>query len=163
MRIRSLTWMLLLALAAGTISFFAVRLVSLRESNAADSTAWLRAEFKLSEEQTLRIAALHRAYEPVCEEHCRAVREAHGKLTALRASAADETALREADGALEALREFCRVSTESHVRSVAAIMDPGLGARYLELVLPRLAQAEHTGAPDLQANSPAPHHGQSTR
>ena len=163
MKARSLAWALLLALVAGTVSYFGVRSLSSHPPGADDSTAWLQAEFKLNDDQTRRIAELHRAYEPVCEEHCRVIGEAREKLTALRAAKADKIALHEAEAALAAVSEVCRVSTEKHVRSVAAIMDAKQGARYLELVLPRLGRMAHTGAPDLQANSPASHHGQSTR
>jgi hypothetical protein len=53
----------------------------------------------------------------------------------------------------------CRSSTEAHARAVAAIMGEEQGARYLAIVLPRLAHVDHTGAPDLQANSAGTHHG----
>jgi hypothetical protein len=161
MRIWLITLLTLITLAAGagSISYFGVSRASAENPASDDSLAWLKAEFKLDAEQTRRIGAMHDAYEIVCAEHCAAIRAARAGLERLRAAGANDESLRQAASTLERVETTCRSSTEAHVRSVAAIMSDRQGARYLALVLPKLAQVEHTGAPDLRANSAGARHG----
>src|SRR5260221_9389393 len=44
---------------------------------------WLRREFHLSDTQCAKIATLHSAYTPVCNEMCRRIMEANSKLDRL--------------------------------------------------------------------------------
>jgi len=50
--------------------------------------------------------------------------------------------------ALQQAETTCRLSVEEHVRRVAAVMEPRQGARYLAMVLPRLAALDHSGPPN---------------
>jgi hypothetical protein len=161
MKIWVTTIIVLLALAAGTgaVTYYGMCPTVRPTSAAGDTLVWLRTEFKLNDDQMRRIEALHSAYEDICADHCAAIGEARVELKALRANGADAAALSAAEAKLAAVDGTCRRSTEAHVRAVAAIMGEAQGARYLALVLPRLAYVEHTGAPDLQANSAEAHHG----
>ena len=161
MKYRLMTLVLLLAMAAGAgaVSYYCLGGASVKASSPDDSLVWLRLEFKLNPDQMRRIESLHEAYQDVCADHCAAIGEARGALRELKSAGAPETRLREAEGKLAEVETTCRSSTEAHVRAVAAIMGDEQGARYLAIVLPRLAHVEHTGAPDLQANSAGVHHG----
>ncbi|MEY4489502.1 MAG: hypothetical protein RIQ79_2010 [Verrucomicrobiota bacterium] len=161
MKYRLMTLVLLLALAAGAgaVSYYCLGGSTSHMSASDDSLVWLRSEFKLNNEQMRRIEALHLAYQDVCADHCAAIGEARGDLRELKTAGAPETRIREAETKLTEVDTACRSSTEAHARAVAAIMGEEQGARYLAVVLPRLAHVDHTGAPDLQANSAGAHHG----
>jgi hypothetical protein len=156
-----ITLSVLLALAAGSgvVSYYGICGHSLRTEGEGDALVWLRSEFKLNDDQIRRIEAMHEAYQDVCAEHCVAIGEARSKVRQLRAAGADEATVRAAELKTIEVDGLCRSSTEAHVRAVAAVMGAEQGARYLAVVLPRLAHVEHTGAPDLQANSSGTHHG----
>jgi hypothetical protein len=49
-----------------------------------------------------------------------------------------------------ALEAVCVKATTEHFRRVAALMPAGQGERYLAIVLPRLADFDHRGAPTVQ-------------
>src|SRR5258705_6723364 len=64
-------------------NFFGTR--DLREIAKAPNREleWLRREFHLSDTQFAKIATLHSAYTPVCNEMCRRIMEANSKLDRL--------------------------------------------------------------------------------
>jgi hypothetical protein len=161
MKYRFMTIVVLLALAAGAgaISYYCLGGAKAPASAVDDSLVWLRLEFKLNNDQMRRIEVLHEAYQDVCAEHCAAIGEARGNLSELKSAQAPDIRLRAAEVKLAEVEMVCRSSTEAHARAVAAIMGEEQGARYLAIVLPRLAHVDHTGAPDLQANSAGTHHG----
>lgn len=137
------TVLLALVAAAGSYAaFYALNRPSAEVRAAAqsgDALEWLRAEFKLNEDQFARIKAIHDGYGDVCAEHCRMIREA--KQTR---QSAEEVAR---------LEKVCVDSMTAHFERVAAIMTPEQGRRYLETVLPCVQGYEHQGAPSLK-----PHH-----
>lgn len=106
---------------------------ALRDS---DAMAWLRAEFHLSDAQYAAIRQLHEDYREKCAEHCSAIMDAERK-GAPKAEVA-------------ALEKVCVDSMSVHFRKVAALMPPGQGDRYLAIVLPRVADYDHRGAPNVQ-------------
>jgi len=150
---------MLLAMAAGGATYRYLRPPAELSAQGSDSLQWLRTEFRLDEGQIRRIEKLHTAYEDVCAAHCAAIKDARDQLATLRAASATGPALHAAEQQLAETETTCRTSTEAHVRAVAALMGDGQGARYLAVVLPRLAGVAHTGAPDLQANSAGARHG----
>ena len=95
---------------------------------------------------------LHDAYTPSCAEHCRLIKEARNALKA--AAGADPAVESAAERALQELRLTCETAITAHVRKVAALMSPKEGKRYLALVLPKIANFDHSAAPDLQLNHP---------
>lgn len=143
-----------LALVAAAMGFVCYRLSGDSALHAAaargDALAWLRADFHLDDRQFAEVKKLHDAYAPSCEEHCRLIQEATSARDALKA--ADPAAVAAAERKLQDLRATCEAAITVHVRSVAALMSPEAGRRYLALVLPRIPGFDHTVAPDLQLN-----------
>ena len=115
-----------------------------------DAMKWLRTEFRLSEAQFAAIARLHEDYSVECAGHCAAIGGAHAELAAAEKSgqpAATLAALRRQ----VAERELaCRMAIDTHLRKVAALMPPGEGERYLQLLLPSVENYRHQGAPTVR-------------
>lgn len=109
-----------------------------RAADEGDAMAWLRAEFHLSDAQFAAIKRLHDDYALVCTRHCRAIIRARQR----QAPAAE----------IAGLERTCVEAMTTHFRQVAALMPPDEGKRYLAIVLPRVADFDHHGAPDLQVH-----------
>lgn len=146
-----------LALAAAATGFVCYRM-SLdpalhTAARQGDPMEWLRADFHLSGEQFTAIKNLHDAYAPSCEEHCRLIQEATRLRDAIKgAGHGDAAAMAAAEGRILELRASCETAIARHVRQVAAEMSPADGQRYLALILPRIANFDHTAAPSLRLN-----------
>jgi len=143
-----------LGAAAVAIGFMCYHLSTAPELHAAvrqgDALAWLRMDFQLDDRQFAEIKRLHEAYAPSCEEHCRLIQEAAQARDALHARiGSDPAAVAAAERTLEELRVTCETAIAAHVRKVAAVMSPEQGARYLALVLPKIADFDHQMAPDV--------------
>lgn len=130
--------------AAACATSYAVSYLAGREPAAlrqalreGDAMAWLRSEYRLDETQFAAIRQLHEDYREKCAEHCSAIMAAEK-----RGAPAAEVA---------ALEKVCVDAMTVHFRRVAGLMPPGQGERYLAVVLPRVADYDHRGAPDLQA------------
>ncbi|MDD2764344.1 MAG: periplasmic heavy metal sensor [Opitutaceae bacterium] len=109
-----------------------------------DQWTWLRREFHLSDPQLARIQALHRAYEPVCADHCHRIMAVQTRLAELeQAGTKDSPDYAAALQAWEAVKRECNEATLQHLRKVAAEMDPGQGRRYLALMVPRITHYDH--------------------
>ena len=118
-----------------------------------DAMQWLRDDFHLTDEQFKAIRALHDSYAGTCMEHCRLIQEATKLRDARKAAAtADPAGVVAAEHQVQELRAICENAIAAHVRKVAALMSPEEGRRYLALVLPKIADFDHTAAPDLQLN-----------
>jgi hypothetical protein len=104
-----------------------------------DALAWLRTEFKLSDAQLTAIKELHETYREACAVHCAKIMDAQN-----RGAPAAEVA---------ALEKTCVTAMTEHFKRVAALMPPGQGERYLAIVLPRIADFDHRGAPNVQVKS----------
>jgi len=115
-----------------------------------DAMEWLRTDFHLDDRQFAAMKKLHEAYAPSCAEHCRLIQEATKARDALQTS--DPAVVAAAERKLQELRTTCETAITVHVRQVAALMSPEDGRRYLALVLPKIANFDHTAAPDLQLN-----------
>lgn len=115
-----------------------------------DAMAWLRVDFNLNDRQYAEVKKLHDAYAPSCAEHCRLIQEATMARDALKSS--DPTAAIAAERKLQDLRTTCETAITAHVRKVAELMSAEDGRRYLALVLPKIADFDHTVPPDLQLN-----------
>jgi hypothetical protein len=134
-----ITFVLAVAAGVGAFGVFYV-LSDDRAMHAAakegDAMAWLRAEFKLSDEQFAAIRRRHEDYSVICGEHCAAIMAARER----KAPAAE----------VAALEEICVDAMSVHFRGVAALMAPTQGDRYLAMVLPRVTGYSHHGAPNLR-------------
>ena len=129
-------------LLAGALSFGVFYAVSREPAEMQqalrdrDAMTWLQAEFHLSEAQFAAIKKLHEDYHVVCADHCAAIMAAE-KRGAPRTEIAT-------------LEKTCVDAMNAHFRRVAALMPPGQGERYLTIVLPRIADYDHRGAPNVQ-------------
>jgi hypothetical protein len=147
----------LVALIAGTVgfvSFCASGDPAVEDALARrDAMEWLRTDFQLTDAQFAAIKKLHDSYSLVCEEHCRAIQDAVRARKTLKAAAnVDPAGLAAADRGVEELRLVCESAIATHVRHCAAEMSPEAGQRYLAMVLPKIKDFDHTGAPDVQIN-----------
>jgi len=110
-----------------------------RAERDGDALTWLRAEFQLNDAQFAAIKKLHEDYRGVCAEHCAAIMAAEK-----RAAPSAEVA---------ALEKTCVDAMTEHFKRVATLMPVGQGERYLAIVLPRIADYDHRGAPNVQVKS----------
>ncbi len=143
-----LTLGLVLALAVGgglACYHFSCDRTAHAAARDGDVMLWMRHEFCLGDAAYTEILRLHSAHSVVCAQHCADVRAARTRLA--EAQAGGESAVAAAARELARTEAVCRVSTEAHVRRVAAVMGPAQGARYLEMVLPRLSALDHEGPP----------------
>lgn len=151
----TLTLLAALAAVAGYVTFRLGREPAVQEALAKrDALAWLQADFKLTDAQFAKIRQLHDSYSVVCEDHCRAIQDAARARAKLQADAAIEPArLAAAKQREQELRQICENAIAAHVKEVAAVMSPAEGARYLALVMPKIADFDHKAAPDVGLNS----------
>ncbi|HVU34378.1 MAG TPA: hypothetical protein VHE61_13155 [Opitutaceae bacterium] len=103
-----------------------------------DAMQWLRVEFKLTDAQYAAIKQLHAQYGTVCAKHCAAIMAAQKS----GAPAAE----------IASLENECVTSMTAHFHRVAALMSPEEGRRYLAIVLPRINDYDHRGAPNLEGH-----------
>jgi hypothetical protein len=105
-------------------------------ARAGDAMSWLRVEFHLDDAQYAAIKRLHEDYAQVCAGHCAAI------MAAKKRSAPPAE--------IAALEKTCVEAMTGHFRRVAALMPPGEGDRYLSMVLSRVADYDHSGAPNVR-------------
>lgn len=149
--LRTIAVLVLVAAATGFVCYRLSADPMLHDAAAkGDAMTWLRTDFHLNDAQFAAIRKLHEAYAPSCAEHCRMIQEAAKARDALRT--ADPVTVAAAERKLQELRTTCETAIARHVRQVAAEMSPADGARYLALVLPRIADFDHLVAPDLRLN-----------
>jgi len=128
------------ACAASFGAFYALNRGPAQVRQAArdgDALKWLRVEFKLSDAQYAAIKQLHDDYGSVCSRHCAEIMAAEKR----HASAAE----------VAVLERTCVESMSDHFRRVATLMAPDEGRRYLAIVMPRILDYDHRGAPDVRA------------
>jgi len=139
MRNLLVTLALALAVCAGVdAAFYAVnRDPDLRRAaRENDAMEWLRTDFNLNPGQYAAIRTLHAEFARECSDHCSAIMAARRR--------GDSTA------SIARLEDHCVRAMAEHFHQVAALMPPGEGRRYLAIVLPRLADYDHGGAPNLR-------------
>jgi hypothetical protein len=149
-----------LALSAGCIAYVCMR-EPMPEVASADEDAllWLRYEFKIPADKMTRIETMHAAYQLVCEEHCRIIRDARVGLRKLRDAQAPDPEIIASEAKLREVNLICTTSLEAHMRDVASVIGGEDGRRYLSIVLPRIAKFDHAGAPGLDFDSAKSHAG----
>jgi hypothetical protein len=122
---------------AGFSSFYYLGTASCRTMmrEPQPEVAWLRKEFKLSEDEFARISQLHQAYLPQCAERCRNIEEQNQKLRGLLASATEMTPEIQAVIAERArMRADCEAEMMKHFLQVSRTMPAEQGRRYLAWV-----------------------------
>jgi hypothetical protein len=115
-----------------------------------DAMKWLRTEFHLSDAQFAAIARLHEDYSVECADHCAAIGSARAELAAAEKSGQPAATLAVLHRNVAERELACRTAIGVHLRKVAASMPPGEGARYLHLLLPRVENYGHQGAPTVR-------------
>jgi hypothetical protein len=132
-------WIILgVGLVAACVAYWVAYLIGSAEPrrllrSERPELAWLKHEFRLSESEFDRIAALHEAYLPRCEEMCRQIVEQEARLDAALAVATGMNP--EIEGALAEsarLRSECWKNMLEHFFEVSRMMSPQAGRRYLE-------------------------------
>ena len=133
---------LVIALIAGTAAFCLIRSQKLadRQHVMLDSMpelTWVKSKMKLSDEQFAKVSDLHVAYRPKCEEMCRRIAEAHGKVEELiRENPAVTPELERAIHEHAAIHAECQQAMLHHIFQTAGVMDRDQAALYLKEVVP---------------------------
>jgi len=107
-----------------------------RAAQANDAMEWLRSDFHLNPVQFAAIRKLHQDFAVECSAHCAAIMAARRR--------------HDPPDAVARLEDACVRAMTGHFHRVAALMPPGEGRRYLAIVLPRIADYGHGGAPNLR-------------
>jgi hypothetical protein len=115
-----------------------------------DAMKWLRTEFHLSDTQFAAVAKLHEDYSVECAGHCAAIGSARAELAAAEKSGQPAATLAVLRRNVAERELACRMAIGVHLRKVAASMPPGEGERYLQLLLPRVENYGHQGAPTVR-------------
>lgn len=142
---------LILAVAAGCLTYFAMRWHKTDRVAAGvmlDSLPeleWLRVELKFTDSQFARVRDLHLAYRPRCAEMCRRISAAHVEIEALAKADRDVT-----PGLSSALGEHARIHVECqeamlrHLYQTAALLNEDQARHYLEILLPYALDFSHS-------------------
>ena len=110
-----------------------------RMLSAADGSAWLRAEFALTDEQSRAIAALQADYEPRCMEMCERIVKANNRLEKLlRESKAMTPELEAAVRESSQTQADCRAATLAQAFAISAHMAPEQAVRYRAMMKPHI-------------------------
>jgi hypothetical protein len=97
--------------------------------------AWLKKEFKLSDEEFTRITKLHEAYLPQCAQRCMRIAEQNRKLEELLSKSTSVTPeVRDVLAERAKTRADCEAEMLNHFMEVSKTMPPEQGKRYLEWV-----------------------------
>jgi uncharacterized membrane protein YidH (DUF202 family) len=115
-----------------------------------DAMKWLRTEFHLSDAQFAAIAKLHEDYSVECADHCAAIGSTRAQLAAAEKSGQPVATIAVLRRAVAERELACRSAIGAHLRKVAALMPPGEGERYLQMLLPRVENYRHQGAPTVR-------------
>jgi Spy/CpxP family protein refolding chaperone len=152
-------WILLIALLAGVIGFFATRRPCFCAIGANSlvhdggsmlpELKWLRAELSLTDVQFDKVAELHLAYRPTCEALCEKVVASRKKVRTLASTG--DIASRELEAALQeqaAVQVECQRAMLKHLHQTAAVMSPQQARQYLDAMLPQVLGAEAGHMPE---------------
>jgi hypothetical protein len=97
--------------------------------------AWLKREFKLTDEEFARITKLHEAYLPQCAQRCERIAEQNRKLEELLNKSSSVTPeIRDILAERAKTRADCEGEMLNHFMEVSKTMPPEQGKRYLEWV-----------------------------
>jgi hypothetical protein len=148
------------ALAAGGFRL-GDHLCATRMAPSTDDLAWLRMEFRLTDQEMARIRQLHEGYLPQCHGICARIaaskRELHEALgPGTNVSAEVEARLKE----IALLRAQCQTAMLRHFVEVSRAMPPEQGRRYLA-EMQRLTLGAHESIEDSMSSpksSPHDHH-----
>ena len=107
-----------------------------RAAREKDAMEWLRTDFHLDPAQFAAIRTLHNNFAVECSAHCAAILAARRR--------------QDPPAVIARLEGVCIRAMTEHFHQVAALMAPEEGQRYLAVVLPRIADYRHDGAPNVR-------------
>lgn len=131
-------WRILIAVVALALAAYASSYLALThrhrniEKSPAPELAWLKTEYRLSDEQFTRVCELHLRYQPHCQEMCDRIRQRNAVLARLIAST--NTVTPEIERVLKEtaqLRQDCQKMMLEHFFAVSRAMPPEQARRYL--------------------------------
>ena len=134
---------LLAMVAAATAVYFTCYRFATRGTrqmlSASDGSAWLRAEFALTDEQARAIAALQSNYEPRCMEMCARITKSRERLEKLLHESKTmtpelEAAMRDASQT----QADCQTATLAQAFAISAHMTPEQALRYRAMIAERI-------------------------
>jgi hypothetical protein len=139
---------ILLGLVVATAGYCTLYYCGTREhrqmmSSSAPELAWLKKEFGLSGGEFDRIAKLHEAYLPHCEDFCQRIAAKNAEVRQLTASNAPPSAIEPKLKEAAALRVECQMNMLHHFVKVSQQMSPEQGKRYLEWAQQRTHAPDH--------------------
>ena len=137
----------LTAVALGGAAYFATNL-GCRHTPIAHCrcTGWLQAEFHVDEATCERIRLSQLEFARACEHHCAEVNRAESAMAALPATATPGDRAG-AHRTLLAAKERCRLARVDQAHRVASMLPVDCREKYLAIVLPKLEELDHAGAP----------------
>lgn len=100
---------------------------------------WLRHEFKLTDAQFAKVAELHLAYRPTCEDLCAKVAASQDKIKKLVTGGSQVSP--ELKAALQeqaTLHVECQTAMLTHLYQTAACLSPEQARGYLDAMLPQV-------------------------
>jgi hypothetical protein len=107
---------------------------------------WLKREFSLAPAQYEKVLALHRAYRPVCADHCTRFIASRRQLDyLLRQQASWSPAAATAIAEQARIQGECHASMLKYAYDVAACMSPEQGRRYLDMIKMQLLEGDPAG------------------
>lgn len=115
-------------------------------SPCCDHHTWLQKEFNATPAQIAAIEKIQADYQPVCDQHCAAIRAAEKRFAELHLSSADPQALATAKNEIARLKKICADATLAHLREIAAQLPAGQRDRFLALVAPKITGHDHQAA-----------------
>jgi hypothetical protein len=147
---------IVIAIAAGVCSFAWMRAHRMAERESTSlledmpELGWLRNELSLTDSQFEKVSELHAAYRPKCEEMCRQIAEAHGRLEATSHGQKEITPeLRAVIEEHAQLHAECQEKMLIHLYETAGVMNENQAERYLELMLPYALDFSHSEPDDI--------------
>ncbi|TDU71242.1 hypothetical protein EI77_02364 [Prosthecobacter fusiformis] len=99
---------------------------------------WLRQEYKIPDEAYGKIARLHQDYFLRCDEMCATMKRAHRPLIQRSRNPTSREQKSAALSREKAVCENCLDNMVQHLRTVAALMPPAEGERFLADILPEV-------------------------
>jgi len=130
-----LAGLVLFIAAFGGFYYFGTSSARAMMSEREPELAWLKKEFKLSDEEFARITKLHEAYLPQCAQRCMHIAEQNRKLEELLSKSSSMTPeIRDVLTERAKTRADCEAEMLNHFMEVSKTMPPEQGKRYLEWV-----------------------------
>ena len=136
--------LVLLAIVAAAVTvYFASYHFATHETrqmlSAPDGSAWLHAEFALTNEQSRAIAALQSDYEPRCMEMCARITKSRERLEKLLHES--KTMTPELEAAMREVSQTqadCHAATLAQAFAISAHMSPAQAVRYRAMIAERI-------------------------